>query len=491
MHSILGLAVWAPLAFVTADQAGTAPPPLRQYQAFGTHQQIGAEGRGTLAVGLEVAFGTKATLNVRQYRDRLLQTSNDFRPVGVRRFELEHLATGDRERRSSYRLIEHRRTVKIELDGTRVDHEIVGVASASTARRMPSEVEDPLVIDSDFVVGYQLLIDHVLAGVEGVSDLDGQVVTAIVPSKLATYEFAFEVLGTDSLRVAGGDSEFVKMRITRVEPLGGTQPRNASLDESRLFWVASDGEIVRMDIRRQARFQGESTTYNLRYRPDFHGHRTDRLEVDGEPFLVSTREARSTVDPAAKIQRAPAVFLAHDGSDASRAILASTSWNLARRGMTVGSLRVDPSEESDLARAGRAIELLERRPTVLDRRVFLITVGAALPRETPWDLSMFAAWAIVNGVSSEREALVATLSASNFPVLILWGDDGAGMHDRREFAHAARAVAGSRAQIVPLAQIDASMAYVVGVPSSAPKDDFGLAFGYVRGLGRWFDAMRD
>ncbi len=499
MASMFGIAVWAVIA-VTSGSAIDArlsfdsEPPLRPYQAFGTREHIGVSGGGTTQVGLEVGRTTRhaedstESLAVWQYRDRWIQSTHDLRPSGERRLEIDRLAPGKNGPRAKHQLVEARRTIVIELDGSQVSHRHEGVVGAPKSKRIPAQIAKPVVVDSSFVIGFQLLIDHALTQVDGLSALNGVTINAIVPSKLGTYDFKFETLGSETLKVQGGDRELATLRITRVEPPIASMVGNNSLDERRLFWLTDDGTIVRMDIPRQPRFQGESTTYNLKFRPDYYGTKTERFEIDGEPVLISTR---GTVAESLTIERAPAVLFVHDNSEASRSIVASTCWNITRRAMTFASVAVDPSKPADLARAAALVGRLQKHPMVRQDRIVLITAGQALPRGDAWNVSSFSGWALINARADDRTAVDATLGSSEMPILLVWGDEGDGLIARRKFASATRGVVGGRASVVPLAQIDGTLRYVPGVPSAAPKDDFGLAFGYVRGLQRWLDRMTD
>ncbi|MEM7261507.1 MAG: hypothetical protein AAF488_05905 [Planctomycetota bacterium] len=463
--------------------AASESAPIGRTQAFAGFGRVGLVGRGTVNRTFEVSTVTsEGAWRSVEFVDRWLEASGDLR-LGSRR-EMVHTRDGSKR---SVRWQLAQRVVKVEIDGTSVHHESQGPLGPRSSKRIPTQMEQPWVLDSSRVTDYQRLFDRLLAEKGGgVDALDGVTVVAIDPAKLAAFDFRIRVHGAEPVLLPDGERRFAKVEVTRVEPTRGSLPAAGSLDEHKLFWLAGDGEIVRMEVPNQPRYQGEHVVRNLKYWPDARGAITRFVEVGGVGFSISHRDVSTITEPDATAEPGPAILVVHDGAATSRSILPSTVWELTRSGVTVGVLQIDPASEVSLGRAGDAMTALRADPTVDPKQLHLATIGAALPAPRSWDLSPFAGWLIINGQGKPAAAVEETVKRSELPIRLVWGDDGPEFHARRAFAEGVRRGAESRVLVSPLSSTDDRMRYVTGVPVSAERDELGVTRGYALTLIRWF-----
>jgi len=75
----------------------------------------------------------------------------------------------------------------------------------------------------------------------------------------------------------------------------------------------------------------------------------------------------------------------------------------------------------------------------------------------------------------------------SLPALMIYGDSGDGAEDRKLWIRSYRRTA----DVVRLWNVDDNLEYVDTVLPEAPKDEFGLAYGFLRSLETWFGKRLD
>ncbi|MFQ5654450.1 MAG: hypothetical protein ACE5GW_06940 [Planctomycetota bacterium] len=430
------------------EEAAAAPPRLL---LFGTRARIGNPVSGhrwrSLELMREVRTAYGHDRQFRLYQDDIIGRDAAFR-FHSRQAQMEVI--GDHTD-YLYRPSPIRK-VSVTIDGRSISHLNEGIGP-QRGPGMPQRMDDPLILEEGFVASFQLAFERWLAkrrSVEGAHPLDGLRFEAIVPQTLRSHTFVMAVKGEEVVELPGAESanmagEAAKGRrkttvleVTRLEPPRHDGVRDATLDTVRRFWITSAGEIVKMEMSHQRRFQGEMVTWNLNYRPGFAGEITEGLTVPVGPEkarqgIYSTTDARLHLDPGAVPRKGPAILFITDPANEARWVEPFLRWELAPAGLRTLAVAMTGSEEEDLQAARAALELLRKRPDVAADQVSILSYGGTL--KTVMALLEDAApggaarWIAINGGLEDPPEigparLRKALLESGVALVAVWGEAG-------------------------------------------------------------------
>lgn len=409
---------------------------------FGWIGRLGPEGRGTVTNGLEVLHEVTGELErkVRLYsfRDLLVEIRQDLR-VMDKQSQIDEIDDWREYRMSPDKM----RTVTVTIQGDQVSHVNQGPLGRRQSPGIPSQMDDPLVLDDDLISSYVLLIETLLGriedaeGFERIEKLDGTRVAAISPGRLSVYDYRFEVGEAETLEehlVRPIETRRVDV-IREDKPIAG-RPRNPDLDLKRSFWLDENGTLIRTTTPHQMpRHQGTVEGYNLEFAPGFAGLVGEELPLalpnrQATQMVLHTSDVEPIVRPTVAKSARPTVVILHDDTEASRRIAHALRWRWVPGGINTLSVGVAASDQAGALETIRTV--IDTRAELSEETRVLVSIGDLSP-DLVRALAGFGGrgWTTVNSACLSYPADAA--EALELPVLAVWGATGDGAQDRSDW----------------------------------------------------------